>query len=105
SRSEAGGKSHALRAEPIGPDPGRELRGKVRDEEGGRQPSDDRQGGVVIRGERVGNRADARDVPGEEAADRETRGDRGPARATGGSRSRGNHAERASSGAPPRALW
>jgi hypothetical protein len=60
-----------LRADAVGAPAGWELRGEGRDDEGSRQEPDGRQRRVVMLGERVGDGADVRDIPGQAAADGE----------------------------------
>ena len=65
----------ALRSVPVRAAPGRQLHGEVRDEQRGRQEPDGRERDAVVLGERVGDGADVRDVPGQAATDGESRDD------------------------------
>ena len=65
-------ESDALRPVSIRATPGRKLYGQVRHEERGRQETDRRERHAVMVGERIGDRADVGDVPGQAAADRES---------------------------------
>ena len=67
----------ALGAEAVGSAAGRKLDGEVCDEQGGGEQAHSGDRDAVVLGQRIGGRADVRDVPGEAAADREPRRDSG----------------------------
>ena len=70
----------SLRAEAIGPTPGRKLHGEMGDEQRRRQQADCGQRDAVVLRERICDRADVRDVPRQATADREPCDDPVPGR-------------------------